>query len=1614
MAYQPRFAVSVIAFMFLVCALALTSGQVRYSIPEEMERDAFVGNIAQDLGLNVQQLSARKFRLSSDGGRYMKVGLNNGLLTIRERIDRERICGQADMCTIPFEIILENPLEVYRGEVEILDVNDNSPTFQDGNIILQISEAIAPGALFPLKGAQDTDIGVNTVGAYTISSSEYFILKTQKSEDGILIAELLLEKSLDRELQSSFQLVLTATDGGVPQRSGTAQILITVLDNNDNPPVFDEHIYRSSLNENAPLGTLVMKVKANDLDEGLNAEITYSFSDLASPRVRELFSLDPHTGEIRIKGALDFEEVNSYSLNVQAADHGSPAITGHTKVLVRVIDVNDNAPEIKVTSASSQVPENAPPGTLITLVNVIDHDSGENGEVHCEIPKNVPFRLQSSSQNYYKLITSDSLDRESVPVHKISFAAWDMGSPSLSSNKTILVVILDVNDNAPQFAKPSYNIYVMENNAPGISIFTVSATDPDLDQNAHVFYSFLENLNQDFPVLNYLSINSMNGTIYALHSFDYEELKTFQIYVQARDAGVPPLSSSATVNVIILDQNDNAPVIVSHSAQGGSAAVEFVPQAASKGFLVTKITATDADSGQNARLFYQMLKSTDPSLFNVGQNSGEIRTARTILETDTSTHSLVVLVKDNGQQSLSSTITIHVSVLGNATESRNFAAHPGNISDQNVYLIVILGCTSLLFLVIIILLISIKCNQDRNANQGDTSNCCYTPGDSQDTFNRRMAMEETLRYPGTGRLVRVPDAHHYSVCLSPESAKSDFLFLKPCTVPTSQIYFCDDFVLTPVLRFNRTEALVWKIFQRGTMASSAINSAIAFETCTILILVCTMDLVAGQIRYSIREELEQGSFVGNIAQDLGLNIAQLSARKFRLTSDDGGQYMMVNLDHGILSVRERIDREYICGQATVCTLPFKIIMENPLVVYRGEVEIIDVNDNSPMFADSTVALQIAETIAPGVSFPLESAEDPDVGINTVADYTISSNEFFSLKTQKTEGDFVITELLLEKPLDRELQSSFRLVLTASDAGTPQRSGTAEILVTVVDINDNPPVFDHNLYKSSLSENVPRSTSVLKIKANDLDEGLNAELTYSFSKLTLPKVRDLFSLNPQTGEIRVEGELDFEEANSYSLHVQAVDHGSPAIVGRSKVLITVNDINDNAPEIKVSSAMSNIEENAPPGTLITLIHVIDRDSGENSEVQCEIPKEIPFRLQTSSKNHYELITSEPLDREAVPEYIIPFVAWDLGSPSLSSNATIHIVLSDVNDNAPQFAEPSYNIYVMENNAPGASIFAVTTSDPDQDQNSYVSYSFLENIVRNFPVSNYLSINSMNGTIYALQSFDYEKFKNFQIHVQARDAGVPPLSSSATVNVIILDQNDNAPVIVSPSAQSGSASVDNLPQSAGQGYLVTKIMATDADSGQNARLSYQLQRSTDPSLFSVGRSSGEVRTARDMLESDSSTQTLVILVKDNGQPSLSSTVTILITVPENSTQRIPGSSNFAANPGYFTDPNLYLIVIFGCTSVLFLMIIILLIGIKCKQVRNINQEYNSPSCCYKRRLSQNTFTRRHGLEETLRYPGTARMVRVPEAQHYSVCLSPESMKRDFLFLKPCAVPTSQAQY
>uniref|UniRef100_A0A3B5AMI9 Cadherin domain-containing protein n=1 Tax=Stegastes partitus TaxID=144197 RepID=A0A3B5AMI9_9TELE len=741
-----------------------------------------------------------------------------------------------------------------------------------------ISENLAVGSTVIILNATDADDGINAEIEYSLRSKGQDQVLNQfqiDSKTGAILVKV-LQKALDREHDSVIKLTLTAVDGGNPSQSGTSQIVITVLDINDNHPVFSRSLYKIQIPENLPTGSTVITLNATDADEGLNSEIEYSLRKKGQDHVLDIFQIDYKTGAILVK------ENNAFEIRVQASDGASSPLTSHAKLLIEVVDVNDNAPEISVTSLLNSVKEDASIGTAIALVSVLDKDGGKNGMVNCKISNNVPFKLETNYKNYYSLVVDGPLDRETSSQYNISITATDEGSPPLSSTSVVNVHVSDVNDNKPLFTESIINVYVKENSPVGAVLKTVSAIDADIDQNGQVSYSFLHN--------------------------------------------------------------------------------------------------------------------------------------------------------------------------------------------------------------------------------------------------------------------------------------------------------------------NKS---------------------------------------------------------------------------------------------------------------------------------------------------------------------------------------------------------VSAELVLQKPLDREKQPVIKLTLTAVDGGTPPKSGTSQLIINVLDVNDNVPIFTKPLYKTSVAENAPLGTSVITVTAADDDEGPNGEISYSLSSKDQDHVLNLFQIDEHTGLLTVKGKIDYEEHPAFEIRVQAGDKGFPPMTAQCKVLIEVVDLNDNTPEISVTTLTNTVKEDAKIGTAIALVSVLDRDGGKNGIVHL----------------------NGELDRESDSYYNVTITAKDDGIPALTSTRDLTVYISDVNDNSPSFSETLLNVYVKENSPVGHVIKRVSALDADTAENAQVSYSIAESNSHVLPLSTMININSDTGEIISLQSFNYEELKTFQFKVQATDSGVPPLSSNVTVNVLILDENDNNPTILAPYSEHGSVNSESIPYSAEAGYFVAKIRAVD---------------------------------------------------------------------------------------------------------------------------------------------------------------------------------------------------------
>ncbi|XP_015275471.1 PREDICTED: protocadherin beta-2-like [Gekko japonicus] len=632
--------------------------------------------------------------------------------------------------------------------------------------------------------------------------------------------------------------------------------------------------------------------------------------------------------------------------------------------------------------------------------------------------------------------------------------------------------------------------------------------------------------------------------------------------------------------------------------------------------------------------------------------------------------------------------------------------------------------------------------------------------------------------------------------------------------------------------------------------------------------LCLAVVVCETFHYSVPEEKKSGSLVTNVLKDLKVDVKELSARRARLVSEGTRQYFQLDPHSGNLILQHRIDREASCGQKDPCILVSEIVLENPLQVHRTEVQIEDVNDNSPHFSKKEFLLEIPEQTPLNTQFPLESAKDTDRGENAVQNYTLSPNDHFRLDVQSHSDGRKSAELVLEKQLDREETARLFLILSAIDGGTPKRTGTATIVIDVLDTNDNAPQFHQSLYKVKLMENSQSSTLVAKVNATDRDSGSYADITYFFGQVPENVLRS-FKLNKHTGELTVAGAIDYEEERSYEIKIKATDGGG--LSAYCKVIVEVEDMNDNAPEVTLTSLTSPLSEDSPLDTVVALFRVTDQDTGDN----------------------------------------------------------------------------------------GRTAF---------------------------------SINSETGNLYTIRSLDYEQVKDFQVAVRAVDSGSPPLSSQVMVRVIVMDENDNVPFILYPLQNGTSPSNDLVPRGAEAGYLVTKVVAVDRDSGQNAWLSYELLKATEPGLFSVGAQNGEVKTMRPINKRDTFKQKLIIGVRDNGHPPQSTSATLSILLvdgfsdPYMKIVSIPKDEVVEEEDRTLT---MYLVICLAVISFIFLFSMLVFFAIKINKRRkfvgssalNFPVGPNFPENC-----------------------GDADAGSLSRAYNYEVCLAGGSLNSEFRFLRP----------
>ncbi|XP_051019086.1 protocadherin beta-3 [Acomys russatus] len=743
---------------------------------------------------------------------------------------------------------------------------------------------------------------------------------------------------------------------------------------------------------------------------------------------------------------------------------------------------------------------------------------------------------------------------------------------------------------------------------------------------------------------------------------------------------------------------------------------------------------------------------------------------------------------------------------------------------------------------------------------------------------------------------------------------------------------------------------------------------------------------SGSRRYSVAEEKERGCLIANLARDLGLSVEELAERRAQAISKGNIQYFQLSHQTGDLLLVEKLDREELCGSTEPCVLHFQILLHNPLQFITNEVEVVDVNDHAPEFFENAMQLKVLESSPPGTVISLGNAVDLDVGRNGLQNYTVSPNSHFHVRTHRRRDGRKYPELVLDRALDREEQPELSLTLTALDGGSPPRSGTAQVHILVLDINDNAPEFTQSLYEVHILEKSPIGSVIITLSASDLDTGTFGAISYVFFHAS-EEILKTFELNPSTGDIQLVKGLDYETINTYEVDIEAKDGGG--LSGKCTVIVQVVDVNDNPPQLALSSVNSLVPENSAE-TVVAVFSVSDLDSGDNGRVTCSIQNDLPFILKPSVENFYTIGSQGALDRESRAEYNITITISDLGTPRLTTQHTITVQVSDINDNAPAFTQPSYTLFVRENNSPALHIGTISATDSDSGSNAHITYSLLPSHDQQLTLTSLISINADNGQLFALRVLDYEALQAFEFRVGATDGGSPTLSSQTLVHVLVLDDNDNEPFFLYPLQNASAPCTELLPRAAEPGYLVTKVVAVDRDSGQNAWLSFQLLKATEPGLFSVWAHNGEVRTTRLLSERDATKHRLLLLVKDNGEPQRSASVTLHVLVVDGFSQPYLPLPEVVPDPTQDEDAlTLYLVIALASVSSLFLLSVLLFVGVRlCRRARTTS-------------LGVCSVPGGHIPGHLVDVSG---MGTLSQSYQYEVCLTGDSRTGDFKFLSP----------
>ncbi|XP_045295491.1 cadherin-23 isoform X4 [Leopardus geoffroyi] len=1339
--------------------------------------------------------------LHGNHGNNFRIHVGNGLLMRGPRpLDRERNSSHV--------LIVEaynHDLGPMRSSVRVIvyveDVNDEAPVFtQQQYSRLGLRETAGIGTSVIVVRATDRDTGDGGLVNYRILSGAEGKFEIDESTGLIITVDY-----LDYETKTSYLMNVSATDQAPPFNQGFCSVYITLLNELDEAVQFSNASYEAAILENLALGTEIVRVQAYSIDN-LN-QITYRFDAYTSTQAKALFKIDSVTGVITVKGLVDREKGDFYTLTV-VADDGGPKADSTVKVYITVLDENDNSPRFDFTSDSAvSVPEDCPVGQRVATVKARDPDAGSNGQVVFSLASgNIAgaFDIVTTNDSIGEVFVARPLDREQLDHYILKVVASDRGTPPRKKDHILQVTILDVNDNPPVIESPlGYNVSVNENVGGGTAVVQVRATDRDIGINSVLSYYITEG-NEDVT----FRMDRISGEIATRPAPpDRERQGFYHLVVTVEDEGTPTLSATTHVYVTIVDENDNAPVFQQPHYE---ILLDEGPDTINASLIT--IQALDLDEGPNGTVNYAIVAGNIINTFRIDRHTGIISAAKELdYEISHGRYTLMVTATDQCpilSHRLTSTTTVLV-----------------NVNDIN-------------------------------------DNVPTFPRDYEGPF------DVTEGQPGP----RV----------------WTFLAHDQDSGPNGQVEYSivdgdplGEFVISPVegvLRVRKDVELDRETIAFYNLTICARDRGVPPLSSTMLVGIRVLDindndpvLLNLPMNITISENSPVSSFVAHILAsdaDSGCN----ALLTFNITAGNRERAFSINATTGVITVNRPLDRERIPEYKL--TVSVKDNPENPRIARRDFdlllVFLADENDNHPLFTQSTYQAEVMENSPAGTPLTVLNgpilALDADLDVYAVVTYQLLGSQGGLFDIDNSTGVVTVRSGVI---IDREAFSPpvLELLLLAEDIGL--LNGTADLLVTILDDNDNWPTFSHPTLTVHLLENCPPGFSVLQATATDRDSGLNGELIYRIEA----GAQDRFVIHPVTGVIRVaNATIDREEQESYRLTVVATDRGTVPLSGTAIITILIDDINDSRPEFLNPIQTVSVLESAEPGTVIANVTAIDRDLNPKLEYHIIgiVAKDDTDRLVPDQEDAFavnintgSVMVKSPLNRELVATYEVTLSvidnASDLPERSVSvPNAKLTVNILDVNDNTPQFKPFGITYYterILEGATPGTTLIAVAAVDPDKGLNGLITYTLLD-----LTPPGYVQLeDSSAGKVIANRTVDYEEVHWLNFTVRASDNGSPPRAAEIPVYLEIVDINDNNPIFDQPSYQE--AVFEDVPV----GTIILTVAATDADSGNFALLEYSL--GDGEGKFAINPATGDIYVLSSLDREKKDHYILTALAKDN---------------------------------------------------------------------------------------------------------------------------------------------------